>query len=295
MNQLRVLSLTTLLLMLASRLPGQFGQPPPQPQQGVQIYGQPVVCNDGTILFSVARAYREANVFSADTWQVEGWYNVEPGKCEKIGPVNLYYKGGLERTPLPFSLLRSATPPARGGPSRLGLLITTAYGIHPISSFALDLREPRMIGIRRGAISHGRAMGSRRGIRWFPRRSNTGALGIPALGIAGRTNFTSSLVQATARFRWGRKLRAVGLPSALVVQPAVGATAMRVPACAERSRAGISSSSAWHKRLQETMKLKGQQPTLTTILLRLNQPSRQDLLSALLLPRCRKDHAWLRS
>ena len=94
MNQLRVLSLTTLLLMLASRLPGQFGQPPPQPQQGVQIYGQPVVCNDGTILFSVARAYREANVFSADTWQVEGWYNVEPGKCEKIGPVNLYYNGG---------------------------------------------------------------------------------------------------------------------------------------------------------------------------------------------------------
>ena len=87
MNQLRVLSLTTLLLMLASRLPGQFGQPPHNPSKGRT--GTPRLWRATTarITFSVARAYREVGFLLATSGVFAGWYNVDPGKCKKIGGV----------------------------------------------------------------------------------------------------------------------------------------------------------------------------------------------------------------
>ena len=86
MNPLRVLLLTTLILLPASRLCAQAEADDDDSQVGV--------CNDGTILFSVARAYREAHAFSNDTWEVQGWYNVNPGKCTEIGPPKHYHNGG---------------------------------------------------------------------------------------------------------------------------------------------------------------------------------------------------------
>lgn len=86
MNPLRVLLLTTLILLPASRLCAQAEADDYDSQVGV--------CNDGTILFSVARAYREAHAFSNDTWEVQGWYNVNPGKCTEIGPPKHYHNGG---------------------------------------------------------------------------------------------------------------------------------------------------------------------------------------------------------
>ncbi|HTG13710.1 MAG TPA: hypothetical protein VK747_00425, partial [Blastocatellia bacterium] len=83
----RVLLLTVLMLMLASRLPGQTGTD--------DYYSQPVACNDGTITFSVARAYRDLNFLSGYEWQVEAWYNVDPGQCKDIGPRKHYRNGGL--------------------------------------------------------------------------------------------------------------------------------------------------------------------------------------------------------
>ena len=79
MNRLRVLSLTMLTLLSASRLPGQaYGRP----QQ--DIYIQPVVCNDGTISVFVAQAY--LNVWNGRSpWLIQGWYEVKVGTCQKIG------------------------------------------------------------------------------------------------------------------------------------------------------------------------------------------------------------------
>jgi len=56
-----------------------------------------VVCNDGTIEFSVAPAYRDLNSLSGYQWKFEGWYNVDPGKCNEIGQPELYRNGGLLR------------------------------------------------------------------------------------------------------------------------------------------------------------------------------------------------------
>ena len=70
----------------------------------------------------------------------------------------------LERTPLLFSLLRSTTLPARGGPSEFGI-IRIVFSSLPISSFALNMTYLGMIGIRRRAISRERATGRRRGMR----------------------------------------------------------------------------------------------------------------------------------
>ena len=90
MNRLRVLSLTTLMVVLASRLPGQT------PANGEDLDGQIVACNDGTITFNVARAYRELGFFgNSYQWQFEGWYNVDPGKCADIGPSVPYHNSGL--------------------------------------------------------------------------------------------------------------------------------------------------------------------------------------------------------
>ena len=86
MTKFRALLLTTLLLRLASRLLGQSGKD--------DFYGQPVACNDGTITFSVARAYRDLKFVSGYEWQVEGWFNVDPGKCKEIGPSKKYRNGG---------------------------------------------------------------------------------------------------------------------------------------------------------------------------------------------------------
>jgi Protein of unknown function (DUF1036) len=98
MNQLRVLSLMTLILLSASRLPGQSLGPNPRPclSHSVPstckvIYVQPVVCNDGTISIYVVRAYMDVGFFSGhEPWVIEGWYEVEPGKCSKIGPEQRY-------------------------------------------------------------------------------------------------------------------------------------------------------------------------------------------------------------
>ena len=91
MNQLRVLSLTTLMLMPASRLPAQT------PANGEDLNAQVVACNEGTITFNVARAYRSMNFFSGYEWQFEGWYVVDPGKCEEIGSQVPYHNGGIIR------------------------------------------------------------------------------------------------------------------------------------------------------------------------------------------------------
>ena len=87
MNQPRFLTLTALLLMMASRLPGQL----PAPQQGVPWDGQVVACNEGRITFSVGRAYRYSKPFLGYEWQFHGWDNVDPGKCAEIGPIQSYH------------------------------------------------------------------------------------------------------------------------------------------------------------------------------------------------------------
>src|ERR1700674_1319832 len=89
-KQLRFFLLTALMLMQASRLPGQ----PPSLRSGQ--YGLPVVCNDGTISVNVARAFRNFRDmgFGSDQWVIEGWYNVDPGKCTKIGEREHYKAGG---------------------------------------------------------------------------------------------------------------------------------------------------------------------------------------------------------
>jgi len=76
------------MLVLASPVPAQS---PVDHDWDAQI----VVCNDGTIGFDVARAYRHPDYFSGDQWSVVGWYNVGPGKCEKIGRSESYATGGL--------------------------------------------------------------------------------------------------------------------------------------------------------------------------------------------------------
>ena len=99
MNRLGLLLLT--MLMLASRLPGQTTL--------FDNDGQVVACNDGTIAFSVARAYRDPGEFysSSYRWQVQGWYNVDPGKCKEIGPMEHYRTGGAFRKD-PVTLLAFA-------------------------------------------------------------------------------------------------------------------------------------------------------------------------------------------
>jgi len=87
MNRLQVLSLTTLMLMIAFRLPGQT----PDHEWDAQI----VVCNDGKIGVDVARAYRHPDYFSGDQWEVTGWFHVDPGKCEAIGKSESYATGGV--------------------------------------------------------------------------------------------------------------------------------------------------------------------------------------------------------
>jgi hypothetical protein len=91
MNRLSVLLLTTLILLSASRLPGQ------PPSLNGDTYGAPVVCNDGTITFSVAKASRDHKdmLTGSDLWAVEGWFNVDPGKCTAIGEGVMYHAGGL--------------------------------------------------------------------------------------------------------------------------------------------------------------------------------------------------------
>jgi len=71
------LLLTTLILLSAS---GLSGQPPSLDRD---TYGAPAVCNDGTIPFSVAQASRDHKdlLTGSDLWAVEGWFNVDPGKC----------------------------------------------------------------------------------------------------------------------------------------------------------------------------------------------------------------------
>jgi len=88
MNRLQVLSLTTLMWILASPLPAQR---PVEHDWDAQI----VVCNDGKIGIDVARAYRHPDYFSGDQWSVVGWYNVDPGKCEEIGRSESYATGGI--------------------------------------------------------------------------------------------------------------------------------------------------------------------------------------------------------
>ena len=90
MNRLRVLLLVTLILLSASLLLGQ----PPRLQENQS--GQPAVCNDGTIPFSVARAHRHAKdiLFGGGRWEIWGWYNVDPGKCTAIGPGTVFEPGG---------------------------------------------------------------------------------------------------------------------------------------------------------------------------------------------------------
>ncbi len=87
MHRLQGLSLTMFLLLLPSRLPAQ--------NMDHEWDAQIVVCNDGAIGVDVVRAYRHPDYFSGDQWQVTGWYNVDPGKCEAIGRSESYATGGI--------------------------------------------------------------------------------------------------------------------------------------------------------------------------------------------------------
>jgi hypothetical protein len=85
MNRLQVSLLTALIMLLAFR-------PEPLAAQG----GVPVVCNDGQIPVSVARAYKDMhNAPLSSDWTVQGWYTVMPGQCNKIGPDHSYAAGNL--------------------------------------------------------------------------------------------------------------------------------------------------------------------------------------------------------
>ena len=157
MNQLRVLSLTTLMLMLASRVPAQTAE---------NWDGQVVACNHGTITFSVAQAYRDSKPFSGYQWQFEGWYNVEPGKCTEIGSPAHYHNGGSFSGKDSVTLLAFAFYDSTGTWGSPSFRIPeTSYFILPISSFAFNVRDFTLTGIRRRAISRERATGRRRGIR----------------------------------------------------------------------------------------------------------------------------------
>src|SRR5882757_9455330 len=90
MNRLRVLLLVTLIPVSASQLLGQ----PPRLLENQS--GQPAVCNDGTITFSVARAHRHAKdiLSGGGRWEVWGWFNVDPGKCSEVGAWTVFESGG---------------------------------------------------------------------------------------------------------------------------------------------------------------------------------------------------------
>jgi hypothetical protein len=90
-NQLRFSLLTALILLAPSRLPAQL--PALQSPQ----FGQPIVCNDGAITFSVARAHRHAKdvLFGGGKWEIWGWFNVDAGKCAEIGAGALFEPGGF--------------------------------------------------------------------------------------------------------------------------------------------------------------------------------------------------------
>jgi Protein of unknown function (DUF1036) len=90
-NRLRSLLLTALILLPASRLPGQ---PVRAIDQDGGVYNTPVVCNDGTLVFSVARAFRDISEIHGDQWTTQGWYSVRPGQCNEIPPEQLYLNGG---------------------------------------------------------------------------------------------------------------------------------------------------------------------------------------------------------
>jgi hypothetical protein len=79
MNRFQVMLLTAFILLLAFR-PGPL------------LAGVPVVCNDGRIPVSVARAFRDEDLGTAAsrTWSIQGWYVVDPGNCSEIGPDNDY-------------------------------------------------------------------------------------------------------------------------------------------------------------------------------------------------------------
>src|SRR5665213_3072926 len=153
-------------------------------------------------------------------------------------------------TPLPFSLLPSSIPKApfeasKFNPGTLGGFIPFT---RPISKFAFKLANLVIRGIRWSkAILHGYAIERRRGISWFPPHSCTRALfglspflvdPIPVL-----TMFTLRLL-TIARLRPGRQLEAQGLLTAWEGEAPVKAAGMRIPACAEKSHAGTSSSKA---------------------------------------------------
>ena len=71
MNQLRFLLLTTLILLSASRLPGQ---------SAADWEGQVVGCDDGTISFSVARAYGDLNFLVATSGSLRDGITLIRGK-----------------------------------------------------------------------------------------------------------------------------------------------------------------------------------------------------------------------
>ena len=90
MIQLRIFLLTAWMLLPASGLLGQ-GKP-----RDVGLNNTPVVCNDGTIPVSVARAFLSVlGPFYNDQWVMQGWYSVGPGMCSEIGPEEHYDDGGL--------------------------------------------------------------------------------------------------------------------------------------------------------------------------------------------------------
>lgn len=84
MNRLQVSLLTALTVLLGFR---------PEPL-AAQRGGAPVVCNDGQIPVSIARAFKDMQAFTKD-WTVQGWYTVSPGQCSAIGPEHTYTVAGI--------------------------------------------------------------------------------------------------------------------------------------------------------------------------------------------------------
>jgi hypothetical protein len=90
-TKVRLLQFTA-LIMLAFR-PGSLA---------AQV--APVVCNDGQIPVSVARAYKDMHSWpSSGDWTVQGWYTVSSGQCNAIGPGH-YYTRGAEYSEETYSL-----------------------------------------------------------------------------------------------------------------------------------------------------------------------------------------------
>jgi hypothetical protein len=92
-----------------------FGQRADADQYGA-VTNAPVVCNDGNLLIGVARAFRGQRdlIFNTDSWSIQGWDYVAPGKCQAIGEPREYHSGNLINRSYSLTLLAFAFKDSAG-------------------------------------------------------------------------------------------------------------------------------------------------------------------------------------